>query len=117
MAASTTTPMAKVRRVTSTTRPRSRKGTRISASTAAPGRTTLPTISSGPVNSFKVWNRNRKYHSGREGAPRYFHYLAAIEEGHQNQRQHGRARQDHAAHNFQRAEIGRASGRERVGYE
>ena len=27
--------------------------------------TRLPTISSGPSNSFSIWNRNRKYHSGR----------------------------------------------------
>ena len=65
MAASTTKANATVRRVTLTICPRSINGTRISASTASAGSTTLPTISSGPVNSFSVWKRNRKYHSGR----------------------------------------------------
>src|ERR1039458_7547290 len=65
MAASSTNARATVRRVTFTIWLRSINGTRISTNTARPGSTTEPTTSSGPLNSFSVWNKNRKYHSGR----------------------------------------------------
>src|ERR1035437_5250785 len=65
MAATSTNARATVRRVTFTIWLRSINGTRISTSTARPGSTTEPTTSSGPLNSFSVWNKNRKYHSGR----------------------------------------------------
>src|ERR1035441_10731830 len=63
IAASSTNASATVRRVTFTIRPRSINGTRISDSTARPGRTTEPTTSSGPLNSFSDWNRRSEEHT------------------------------------------------------
>jgi hypothetical protein len=45
--------------------PRSTKGIRNSTRIPSVGRTTVPTISNGPSKSLSVWNRRRKYHSGR----------------------------------------------------
>ena len=65
IAANTTTAIATVRFLTRTILARSMNGIANSATMARVGRIKVPTNSSGPSNTFSIWNRNRKYHSGR----------------------------------------------------